>query len=371
MPFPRVLDADVDESIVAGEQRISADSHVTEPSDLWQRLPKSLRDRAPTWSPGGRGFRMDLRAGGWDPYERLKDLAFGGISAEVLYPTQANRAYLVEDHALEEACFRAYNDWLIEFCSAAPHRFWGLAMMSLWNIDHAVKELERCKRAGLRGAAIGLCPPTHLPYSADHYEPFWAAAEELSMPLNLHINSGTNMNLRHSDRSGLLPDQVHKFDQQKAVGDLIGSGALDRYPKLNVVIAEAGAGWLAFYAQEFDYYKMTFSGTKQDLSRMPSEYIARQVYGTFISDRVAGQLLPNYGQDTWMWSNDYPHPACTWPLSDRSIAADLGHLERGIRAKVICQNAARLYNDGELPPAADPPRGDHQDLSAWNQEHWS
>ena len=95
------------------------------------------------------------------------------------------------------------------------------------------------------------------------------------------------------------------------------------------------------------------------------------MYATFISDTVAGQLLPNYGQDTWMWSNDYPHPACTWPLSDRSIAADLGHLERGVRAKVICQNAARLYNGGALPPPADTPRGDHQDLAAWNQEHWA
>ena len=370
MPFPRMIDDSVDVSAVAGEQRISADSHVTEPADLWQRLPSSLRDRAPSWSPGGRGFRMDLRAGGWDPQERLKDLAFGGISAEVLYPTQANRAYLVEDHALEEACFRAYNDWLIEFCSVAPHRFWGLALISLWDVDHAVQELERCKRAGLRGAAIGLCPPTDLPYSAGHYEPFWTAAEQLGMSVNLHINSGTNMRLRHSDRGGLLPDQVHKFDQQKAVGDLIASGVLQRHPNLNVVIAEAGAAWLAFYAQEFDYYGVTFKGEHEELS-LPSEYIARQVYATFISDRVAGRLLPGYGQDTWMWSNDYPHPACTWPHSDRTIAADLGHLERDVRAKVICHTGARLYNGGALPPPADPPRGDHQDLGAWNQEHWS
>ena len=255
MPFPRLLDDSIDVSAVAGDQRISADSHMTEPPDLWQRLPKNLRDQAPTWSPGGRGFRMDLRAGGWDPHERLKDLAYGGISAEVLYPTQANKAYWVEDHALEEACFGAYNDWLIEFCSVAPHRFWGLGLISLWDIDHAVNELDRCKRAGLRGAAIGLCPPPNLPYSADHYEPFWTAAERLAMSVNLHINSGINA-FRRSDRSGMLPDQVHKFDQQKAVGELVASGALEHHPGLNVVIAEAGAGWLPFFAQEFDYYDL-------------------------------------------------------------------------------------------------------------------
>jgi hypothetical protein len=33
---------------------------------------------------------------------------------------------------------------------------WGLAMISLWNIEHAARELERCRKAGLRGATIGL-----------------------------------------------------------------------------------------------------------------------------------------------------------------------------------------------------------------------
>ena len=369
MPFPRLLDDSIDVNVVVGEQRISADSHMTEPPDLWQRLPTNMRDQAPTWAPGGRGFRMDLRTGGWDPHERLKDLAYGGVSAEVLYPTQANKAYWVEDHAVEEACFRAYNDWLIEFCSVAPHRFWGLGLISLWDIDPAVKELERCKRAGLRGAAIGLVPPESLPYSSDHYEPFWAAAEQLAMSVNLHINSGINA-FRKSGRSGMLPDQVHKFDQQKAVGEIVAGGALERHPGLNVVIAEAGAGWLPFFAQEFDYYGTTFTGTQGTVPRRPADYIERQVYAAFISDRVAGQLLPTYGQDTWMWSTDYPHPACTWPESDRSIASDLGHLDREVRAKVICTNAARLYNDGQLPPPADPPSEDMQDLSAWNQEHW-
>ena len=50
---------------------------------------------------------------------------------------------MVGDVELEEACCRVYNDWMIEFCSAAPQRLWGLAMIALWNIEHAAQEQSR------------------------------------------------------------------------------------------------------------------------------------------------------------------------------------------------------------------------------------
>ena len=125
------------EGIVAEEQRISADSHMGEPPDLWEkRLPAEFKDRALRF-PRVKLYETGhhLRAGGWDPDERLKDLALDAISAEVLYPSEAKRAWVTGDPGLEEACVRVYNDWIIDFCRVAPHRFWGLAMISCWNID--------------------------------------------------------------------------------------------------------------------------------------------------------------------------------------------------------------------------------------------
>src|SRR5206468_2598118 len=62
------------------------------------------------------------RPGGWDPKARLEDMAVDGVSAEVLYPSLGLGLYWIEDPAFQEACFRAYNDWLIEFCAATPDR---------------------------------------------------------------------------------------------------------------------------------------------------------------------------------------------------------------------------------------------------------
>jgi len=142
-----------------------------------------------------------------------------------------------------------------------------------------------------------------------------------------------------------------------------------------VVFSEAGVGWIPFFAQEFDYYQMSFApsaaglGRQRDIPRPPSDYIYQQVYGVFIQDTIGCKLLPEYGLDTFMWSNDYPHSACIWPGATQFIAQDLGHLRPEDRAKVLCGNAARLYNDGQLPPPADPP-GEVQELEAWNQVHW-
>jgi uncharacterized protein len=360
---------------VTAEQRISADSHMAEPPDLWEkRLPAELKDRALRF-PNIKPFESGafLRAGGWDPRERLRDQAYDGVSAEVLYPTLGYAAYGFGDVALEEACVRVYNDWMIEFCAVAPDRFWGLALVSLWDIDHAVKELLRCKRAGLRGAAIGLLPAEDIPYRSDHYERFWAACQDADMSLSFHINSGpgrAESEARIKKANALLPRSVykHKVDCQLVLGELIGGGVLERFPNLKVVVAEAGVGWIPFFAQEFDYYQNSIFDEPWKYPLLPSGYIERQVYGSFISDEVGGYLLNKYGESNYMWSNDYPHGACIWPLSTGVIARDLGHLTSEARQKITAGTAAKLYNEGVLPPAADPP-GEVQDMTTW-EAHW-
>ena len=201
---------------------------------------------------------------------------------------------------------------------------------------------------------------------------------ELAMPVNMHINSGPGrMQFSPQQRSGLMPDGAagHKWDCMQAVGNIIAAGVLERYPGLHLVVAEAGVGWIPFFAQEFDYYQVSFGpsnagvGRQRDIPRPPSAYIYRQVYGAFIRDTVGCKLLPDYGLDTFMWSNDYPHSACIWPVATQFIAQDLGHLMPEGRAKVLCSNAARLYNDGQLPPPPDP-AGEVKDLEAWNTVHW-
>ena len=94
---------------------ISADSHVQEKSDLWQtRVPSSYRDQVPPFPERREG--MKHHPGGHDPHERIKEMEVDGLSAEVLYPTRCLKLYGVDEPGLQEACFRVYNDWIIDYC---------------------------------------------------------------------------------------------------------------------------------------------------------------------------------------------------------------------------------------------------------------
>ena len=61
-------------------------------------------------------------AGGWDPMARLKDQDIDGVTAEVMYTTLGMPLFGMDDLELQMACFRVYNDFVAEYCSAAPRR---------------------------------------------------------------------------------------------------------------------------------------------------------------------------------------------------------------------------------------------------------
>src|SRR5205085_10607570 len=94
--------------------------------------------------------------------------------------------FRIADGALMSAIFRAYNDWLAEFCRADPARLKGIAMINLDDVKDGVAELERAARLGLAGAMITEYPLEDRRYDQPEYEPVWAAAASLGLPLSLH-----------------------------------------------------------------------------------------------------------------------------------------------------------------------------------------
>ena len=75
----------------------------------------------------------------------------------------------------------------------------------------------------------------------------------------------------------------------------------------------------------------------------PSEYFRRQGYATFQNEGLVGDLISYCGEDNVMWGNDYPHPDGVWPDSQEVIQRTIGKVDKKVRRKVICDNAAKLY----------------------------
>jgi len=267
------------------------------------------------------------------------------------------KSLVLGDRDVEEACVRVYNDWLIDYCSAAPDRLIGLALLSTYRIDAAIEEMERCKMAGMPGAVIWQVPAPDLPFTSDHYEWLWAAAQDLDMPVALHILSGHGYNLGRSFPEGGTPSFDSGIEQERtrvnlkliyamdALYDFIFSGVLERYPRLKLVLVENEIGWRPFILEQWDYYYKRHGTDRKALSltMLPSEYFNRQVYATFFNDVVGGHPLSWWGADNCMWSNDYPHGNSTWPESWDVVGRDKGVLLADVRAKLVRENIARVY----------------------------
>ena len=266
---------------------ISSDNHVFEPADLWaSRCEAKFRDRAPRivhlegvegvingdwWFCDDRkvvgafagaqtGLRFeepeklsmdssieDVRPGGYIPEEHIKDMDIDGIDVSIVYPTVGLLLYSVPDSELLTSIFSTYNDWVAEFCSAIPKRLKGIAMLNIDDVQEGVRELERCAKLGFIGAMITVYPPEDRSYNNPEYEPLWAAAQDLAMPLSLHI--GTNRpgpGQEFADLDSATAAFVSNADHwvRMSLANMIFGGVFERYPKLQVGSVEMELSWV-------------------------------------------------------------------------------------------------------------------------------
>jgi predicted TIM-barrel fold metal-dependent hydrolase len=282
-----------------------------------------------------RGFEVAPKSV-WDPAERLKEQDRDGVDAEALYTSMGMLLFGLDDAELRSACFRGFNDWAAEYCSYNPKRLIGLGTVDLSDIPVAVKELERCRKMGIRGVLIWGSPPEDKPYGHLDYDPFWAAAQELDMPVSLHIltgRRGTGADPTHVLRSYLgLPHSI-----QMSFGELVLGGVLER---------ENDISWLPHFCYRLDhaYDRLRHLDTVK-LALRPSDYLKRQVFATFQWETEnVGFTAEKYGGDKLMWSSDYPHTDSPWPRSREFIESWTGKLEQADREKITGGNVADLYH---------------------------
>jgi len=369
---------------------ISADSHMLEPPDLWtSRLDRKFKDQAPHVEDNDRGsyfvapglkpspvslgfgagrsgeelkqhFRKGFNTappGGWDPVERVKDQDIDGVVAEILYTTYGMPLFNLPDAELQRACFAAYNDWLAEFCSHNPKRFFGIGLIALEDIAAGAKELHRCAQLGLRGAQIWGAPPADRPYWSRVWDPFWSAAQELRMPLSLHIGTGKRERRERAAApraagEGRGPfmtanymNGVHEI--QRSFTDIIFGGVLERFPNLILISAENDSGWIPHYIYRMDHAFDKFNVMSDEpLPNKPSFYIKRQMMVTFQDDPVGPMTHEFFGADNYMWASDFPHTDCTWPHSREVIERDFARIPDAITHKIVFENVARTYQMG-------------------------
>ena len=90
-------------------------------------------------------FDRDVRLGGFDPDEWVKDNETDGVWGGVLFPSMSLVFYGIEDTELLSAVCRVYTDWAIEFAGAHPDRLRAVAMI---NVDDVRAPWPSCSGPG-------------------------------------------------------------------------------------------------------------------------------------------------------------------------------------------------------------------------------
>jgi uncharacterized protein len=377
---------------------IDVDSHLTEPPDLWtSRVPARFVDRVPAmtrneqgrdiwvldgrqisvvgmtapagWSapfPAGPATLEECPPAAYDAAARLDYLDGAGIWAQVLYPNVAGfgsqKFLALDDDDLKLLCVQAYNDFLRDWASADPDRLITIMAMPFWDIDAAVKEIERGVAAGHRGILFTGEPHRFgLPFLGDpHWDPFWSAAQASGLPVHFHIGSGDMT-------TSFQPDRIRATSTAAAyaytstelflknglqVADLITSGVLPRFPTLRFVSVESGIGWIPFVLEAADHsYLEARPGRRSEWEMLPSDYFARQVYACYWFETVAPtKLLGEIPVDNILFETDFPHPTCLFGNVRERIEVSLANATESDREKILWGNAAALYGIHK-PPA--------------------
>ena len=362
---------------------IDADSHTLEPPHIWSRwLPKKFHDRAPqlvkdadggdAWQfqPGtkpmeiglvttpGRayeeikwtGYTYDtIRKSCFEPKARLEDMDFDGVDACFLYPSQRTMFFFMgnEDREFHLAGVRAYNDWLSqEFCAVDPARLLGLSQMPNLGVDAMIEEMKRCKEMGNRGVIISTWPSGQDDLCAED-DRFFAAAQDLGMPVSIHINIRRKRNPRPTlegvaSISSMALAGMLNFPP--IMSELIMTGLFDRHPKLTIVGVETEVGWIPEALEQLDnFYWRNRTRTGLELKHLPSEYFHRNFVCTFIKDQIGIQLRHDVGVRNMAWSTDFPHHGCDWPYSRKVVGEMMVGVPDTERHQILAGNMMRIY----------------------------
>ena len=375
---------------------VDGDGHVLEPPDLWQRyLEPAFRDRAPTIRPDDAGLEFldidgrmsklvrggmpsglgamdrfaghvyerepktglkyvdDAPLGAMDPVERMARLDMENIEKVFLYPT-LSLFWIAEceDEAYTQACLRAYNRWIVDFCADSGGRLLPVAQLSLGDPEAAEREVRRVAEAGVAGVFVPPFQWSRKPLGDPAHDRVFAAAQECGLPFGIHPSLEPKWTApgRYgeytSGKYGFFLNVTSADGVRHALTSLFQYAVFEKFPKLRVIVLESGAGWIGYWLDRMDtvYASPQGMALRPILPEKPSAYFARQCWISGDPDETyLADIIPRVGQDRFFWASDFPHPDHP-PDYIPEVERLVGDLPESARAGFLGENVLRAFH---------------------------
>jgi uncharacterized protein len=409
------------------------DAHINDPTQIWDYVPESKqelvrktywRDDSSAWLNGdtpvmgggtgqfGGGYNPiciagpqmnkkimrklnslvltdEQRAyvhhdGAVDGTARLKEMDLMGIDQVLVIPTMVimNLPFATSEEGVDVFC-QAYNDFLVDWCSAAPERLFGAALLPVQDPVRTAKEIFRATELGHR---VGLIRPidaqakypnelrSSILAGGGDYDEVFRAFEESGMVLGMHTFPAPGVAHPLGEdficspgelfsRAG-TDSQTFSFihEMQAWLAQVLLSGFLDRYDRLKMAIFESNAEWLPYALDTTDrLFKLYASerGAKKG-DRLPSEAFEEQCVISFESDEMGVFRQWDRFENIGIWASDaYHHDGADVWGAMRNM--EKSGTPQHVREKLLGANATRFYGiepkifvTDEAPPIERP-----------------
>jgi predicted TIM-barrel fold metal-dependent hydrolase len=393
------------QSVRPGDPRkllmISADCHANEPGGyLAERIPAEYRDRIPRIVNKDDGSEWVITEGGRPqmvkrpaaaptqqeqaPFEkpehnravhtrmeqedvlrsttgktieqRLEDQAADGVDIELIFANKGLTCFMTPDPVFAAAMCAVWNDWAYEWFGGShgwnDGRTRPLASIATGHPDLAVAEVRKAAGRGFVGLCLGnqpffgAKPGTELEYNDPVFEPLWSVIEETGLPITFHVSTGRDPRAIGGNGAAIITYVCHSMETTiEPLVQLISSGVLERHPGLQAGMVESGIGYVPWLLETMDHaYRAHHMFVRPVIPELPSHYFRQHCFATFQEDHVGVDTVERFDlENNLMWANDYPHHEGSWPHSAASIERQMGHLALGTRAKLLGENAKRVF----------------------------
>jgi aminocarboxymuconate-semialdehyde decarboxylase len=271
--------------------------------------------------------------------QRLQTMDQQGVDVQAL--TINGFWWYAADRDLARQIVRAQNEGLAKWVAAHPDRFVAIASVALQHPDLAAEQLEDgVKRLRLRGASIG-GHANGEDLSLPKYDPFWAKAAELGVPVFMHTGGAGNI-IRDGALGGRgdLGNIIgNPLETTYFLSRLIFDGTFDKFPGLRVFAAHGG-GYLPSYFGRTEVACDVRAGAKCANKRKPSEYLKSQILiDTMVfSEEGLRHLVAEAGIGQVVYGTDVPF---NWPVTV-DLVLNAAFLSNADKEAILSGNLRKL-----------------------------
>ena len=355
----QATDGDGNELLMVGDHPVRfLDGHgelydlVGRPGSLKEML-KAMKtgdvDEAYQWEPVRREYL--------EPEARLAQMDEQGVEGCLLFPSVA---VVVEEHMRDAeqlyANFHAWNRWLLDdWGFNFQNRIYSPPMLSLMDLDEAVKELKWVIDNGARVISLRAGPAYGRSPADPYFDPFWAVANEAGISVAIHLgDAGYNRSVStlwgedpEPSNLGMSAWQWLNCYGDRPIMDTISAfiyaNFFEAFPNITIASVENGAGWVPYLVPNMDKMRgMARNGAwiRGQLKERPSAIFRRHVLATPYPEDDVADIVSQVGPESLVLGSDFPHPE---GLADpRQLAEQLLPLGYDTTKLIMRDNGFRL-----------------------------